>query len=62
MTVEIEKVWFESIRRFLESGDYLREDEQLMRVKSARYVLIGKVLYRLGYSRPLLRCVTHNQA
>jgi hypothetical protein len=29
---------------------------------SARYVLIGGVLYRRGYIEPLLKCLTNSEA
>jgi len=33
-----------------------------MRVKSSRFILVGSELYRRGYTRPLLKCNTNEEA
>jgi len=33
-----------------------------MKQQAARFVLIGNDLYRRGYTRPLLKCLTADQA
>lgn len=38
------------------------EDENAMRQQCARYTVIGRDLYRRGYSRSLLKCITMEQA
>ena len=61
LTIEVRKEWFDPIKRFVQNGDYGEDDEHTLRMKNTRYVLIGKDLYRRGYSKPLLRCVTSEQ-
>jgi len=62
LTIGVRKEWFDLIKHFVQNGDCREEDEHTLRMKSARYVLISEDLYRRGYSKPLLRCVTREQS
>ena len=55
------ETWFEPIRRYITTGQCGEEDERLMRMKSSRFTMVGFELYRRGYTRPLLKCVTKEQ-
>lgn len=60
--VKTEEVWYEPIRRYLLTDNCNEKDEQLIRAKSARFMLMGTYLYRRGYLRPLLKCVTNGKS
>jgi len=60
--VEAEECWYEPIRNYLLTGECSDKDSRTIEAKSSRYTMIGKDLYRRGYSRPLLKCVTKTQA
>lgn len=51
--------WFEPIKRYITTGQCREEDELLMRMRCSRFMMVGSELYRRGYARPLLKCVTH---
>jgi hypothetical protein len=56
--------WATKVVQYLRNGS-LPENKLLSRkVKrhSARYVFIGGVLYRRGYTEPLLKCLTNSEA
>ena len=56
------EAWFEPIRQYITTGQCGEEDERLMRMKCSRFTIVGSELYRRGYARPLLKCVTNEQA
>ena len=39
-----------------------REEARKLRVKTAKFVLMEKVLYKRGFSQPYLRCLTPNES
>jgi ribonuclease HI len=56
--------WATDVLQYLRN-ESLPEDKLLSRkvkMNSARYVLIGGVLYRRGYTEPLLKCLTNSEA
>jgi hypothetical protein len=56
--------WATDVVQYLRNGS-LPEDKLLSRkvkIYSARYVLIGGVLYRRGYTEPLLKCLMNSEA
>jgi hypothetical protein len=56
--------WATDVVQYLQNGS-LPEDKLLslkVKMHSARYVLIGGVLYRRGYTEPLLKCLTNSKA
>jgi hypothetical protein len=55
--------WATDVVQYLRNGS-LPEDKLLSRkvkMLSARYVLVGGVLYRRGYTEPLLKCLTNSK-
>lgn len=55
--------WATKVVRYLRHGS-LPKDKLLSRkvkMQSAQYVLIGGVLYRRGYTEPLLKCLTNSK-
>ena len=56
--------WMTPIFQYLKDGT-LPDDKveaRVLQARSARYTLIGDQLYRRGFSAPLLRCVTSEEA
>jgi ribonuclease HI len=56
--------WATDVIRYLRDG-FLPKDKLLSRkvkMHAARYVLIGGVLYRRGYTEPLLKCLANSEA
>ena len=56
--------WAESIKRYLEEGTLPVDKKEARRLvyKAARYTLVDGVLYKRGFSMPLLRCVEEEEA
>jgi len=54
--------WMTSIIQYLELGICKSEEEKTIRQQCARYTMIDQDLYKRGYSMPLLKCVTKEQA
>ena len=49
---------------YLKNGMLLEDcnASRKLKVQSSRFVLIGDVLYKRGFSRPYLRCLAHAEA
>ena len=49
---------------YLQSGTLPNEKDaaRKLKVQASRFVLIRDVLYKRGFSRPYLRCLSHNEA
>ena len=62
LTTDAESTWITPIKQYLLDGTCSPLDEKTMKLQAARFVLIGDDLYRRGYTRPLLKCLTPNQA
>jgi len=58
---EIE-TWMTPIVRYLEHDTCKLEEEKAMKQQCSRYTMINQDLYRRGYSRSLLKCITEKQA
>jgi len=54
--------WMSPIIQYLEHGTCKLGNEKAIRLQCARYTMIGQDLYRMGYSTPLLKCLTKEQA
>jgi len=50
------------IIQYLELEICKPEEQKTMRQQCAKYTMIGQYLYRIGYSRSLLKCVSKEQA
>jgi hypothetical protein len=56
--------WASEVIKYLKSGELPRDKSQShkVRLQSACYTLIDDVLYRRGYSHPLLKCLSAPEA
>ena len=64
MSVNIGESWMDPIRAYIRDG-ILPEDKRKARIlkcRAARYTLLDGVLYRRGFTLPLLRCVDDEEA
>jgi hypothetical protein len=61
---ETEPEWASDVIRYLRSGELPSHKEQShkVRLQSARYTMVDDVLYRRGYSHPLLKCLSAPEA
>lgn len=61
---EVELEWATGVIRYLKMGELPTAREEAQRVirHLARYVLVGGNLYRRGYSLPLLKCLSNEDA
>jgi hypothetical protein len=61
---EMELEWATGIIRYLKTGELPSTKEEAREVirHLARYTLIGEILYRRGYSFPLLKCLSKKDA
>ena len=50
------------IKKLLENGECEAQQEKTLRQQTVMFVLIGSDLYRQGYTRPLLRRISPDQA
>ena len=39
-----------------------KDEAKKLRVRSARYLLLDEVLYKIGFSQPYLRCLAPDEA
>jgi len=62
LTTDSESTWITPIKEYLLNGTCSPRSEKIMKQQAARFVLIGDDLYRRGYTRPLLKCLTPDQA
>ncbi|XP_062176123.1 uncharacterized protein LOC133881194 [Alnus glutinosa] len=61
---EPEPEWASDVIRYLRSGELPSHREQAHKVKlrAARYTMVDDMLYRRGYSHPLLKCLSAPEA
>jgi len=50
--------WMTPIIHFIQHGNRGGEDNPVMHKKASRFMLIGRELYKRGFSNPLLKCMT----
>ena len=62
--VNLDKNWTTPLIAYLRSGILLDEKDaaRKMKVQASRFVLIRDVLYKRGFSRSYLRCLSHDEA
>ena len=62
--VNLDKNWTTPLIAYLRSGILLdkKDAARKMKVQASRFVLIRDVLYKRGFSRPYLRCLSHDEA
>ena len=56
--------WTTPLTAYLRSGTLLdgKDITWKLKVQASRFVLIRDVLYKRGFSRPYLRCLSHDEA
>jgi len=62
MTSKIEPNWMTPIKQFLIDGTCVEHSKKTIKQQATGFVLIGEELYRGGYTCPLLKCLTPDQA
>ena len=62
--INVEKNWTTSLIVYLKSGILPngKDAERKLKVQTSRFVLIRDVLYKRGFSRLYLRCLSHDEA
>ena len=64
LQIEGDENWMTLIVLYLKDGRLPEEKDEVrkLRVKSARYILMDEVLYKRGFSQPLLRWLAPDEA
>ena len=59
-----EENWMTPIVSYLKEGKLPegRDETHKLRIKSAKYIIMDKVLYKRGFSQPYLRCLAPDEA
>ena len=59
-----EESWMDPIVNYLRNSKVLDDKSQArnLRIKASKYTVLGGVLYKKSFSRPLLRCVTKGKS
>ena len=62
--IAVEENWTTPIIAYLQSGTLPdgKNAARKLKVQASRFVLIRDVLYKRGFSRPYLRCLSHDEA
>ena len=62
--VEGEENWMTPILLNLKNGRLpkAKDEARRLRIKTAKYVLIDEVLYKMGFSQPYLRCLAPDES
>ena len=62
--IAVEENWTTPLIAYLQSGTMPdgKDATRKLKVQASRFVLIRDVLYKKGFSRPYLRCLSHNEA
>ena len=61
--IAVEENWTTPLISYLQSGTLPdgKDAARKLKVQASRFVLIKDVLYKKGFSRPYLRCLSHNE-
>ena len=61
--IAVEENWTTPLIAYLRSGTLPdgKDVARKLKVQASRFVLIRDVLYKRGFSRPYLRCLSHNE-
>ena len=64
LQIEGDENWITPIVSYLkdERLPEVKDEARKLKVKSARYILMDEVLYKRGFSQPLLRCLAPDEA
>ena len=62
--IDVEEDWTAPLKEYLQSGSLPDEKDaaRRLKVRASRFVLIKDTLYKRGFSRPYLRCLSHGEA
>ena len=62
--INVEENWTMPLIAYLRSGILpdRKDATRKLKVQASRFVLIRDVLYKRGFSRPYLRCLSHDEA
>ena len=62
--IDVEEDWTAPLKEYLQSGSLPdgKDAARRLKVRASRFVLIKDVLYKRGFSRPYLRCLSHSEA
>ena len=62
--IAVEENWITPLIAYLRSGILPdgKDAARKLKVQASRFVLIKDVLYKRGFSRPYLRCLSHDEA
>ena len=62
--INVKENWTTPLLAYLQSGTLLdgKDAARKLKVRASRFVLIRDVLYKRGFSRPYLRCLSYNEA
>ena len=62
--IDVEENWTTPLIVYLKSGILPngKDAARKLKVQASRFVLIRDVLYKKGFSRPYLRCLSHDEA
>ena len=62
--ITVEENWTTPLIAYLQSGILPDEKDatRKLKVQASRFVLIRDVLYKRGFSRPYLKCLSHDEA
>ena len=62
--IDVEEDWTAPLKEYLQSGALPdgKDVARRLEVRASRFVLIRDVLYKKGFSRPYLRCLSHSEA
>ena len=62
--IDVEEDWTTPLKEYLQSGSLPDEKDaaRRLKVRASRFVLIKDALYKRGFSRPYLRCLSHGEA
>ena len=62
--IVVEENWTTPLIAYLQLGTLSdgKDATRKLKVQASRFVLIRDVLYKRGFSRPYLRCLSHNEA
>ena len=62
--IDVEEDWTAPLKEYLQSGSLPDEKDaaRRLKVRASRFVLIKDTLYKRGFSRPYLRCLSHGKA
>ena len=62
--IDVEENWTTTLIAYLRSGILPdgKDAARKLKVRASRFVIIRDVLYKRGFSRPYLRCLSHEEA